>query len=161
MDMLLPDVTIQPFDPKYQRGIDLMLGTIVPEYPEPFFHLPVRKIEELHKLPGRHYWVALSDGEVIGSIGVVVMKDYAVLKSLFVFKIWRGEEKGVANNLMKVATEKAKEEGCKTMYLGTMEQFKPAQRFYEKQGYERVDEKDLPSGFPHNDLDKVFFKKSI
>jgi N-acetylglutamate synthase-like GNAT family acetyltransferase len=161
MDMLLPDITIQPFDTKYQPGVDLMLGTIVPEYPEPFFHLPLRKIEELYTLPGRHYWVALSDDTVVGSVGIVVIGDYAVLKSLFVFKVWRGEEKGVANALMKVATEKAKEEGCKQMYLGTMEQFKAAQRFYEKQGYEQVGAEELPANYPHNELDKVFFKKQI
>lgn len=161
MSVLLPDITIQPFDPKYQPGIDLMMGTIVPEYPEPFFHLPIRKIEELYQLPGRHYWVALNDDTVIGSVGIVVIGDYAVLKSLFVFKVWRGEEKGVAGSLMKVATDKAKEEGCTTMYLGTMEQFKAAQRFYAKHGYEQITEQDLPPGYPSNEIDKVFFKKRI
>jgi ribosomal protein S18 acetylase RimI-like enzyme len=138
-----------------------MLGAIVPEYPEPFFHLPIQKLEELYLLPGRHYWLALSEETVMGSVGIVVINDYAVLKSLFVTKEFRGKEKGVANSLMETATAKAKEEGCRKIYLGTMEQFKAARRFYEKQGYEEVTGQELPDDYPHNVLDKVFFKKKI
>jgi N-acetylglutamate synthase-like GNAT family acetyltransferase len=138
-----------------------MLGAIVPEYPEPFFHLPIKKMEELYLLPGRHYWVALNNNTVIGTVGVVVVKEYAVFKSLFVAKEFRGEEKGVANKLMETATAKAKEEGCKEIYLGTMEQFRAAQRFYEKHGYEEVTVQELPDDYPHNVIDKVFFRKTI
>lgn len=154
-------IRIEPFFSAHQAGVDSMLDTIVPEYAEPFFHTPAKKMDELYLLPDRYYWVALADGLVVGTIGIVVANGYAVLKSMFVNKAFRGGDLQVAGKLIQVATDKAKQYGCEYIFLGTMEQFKAAQRFYEKQGYKEIKMDELPLDFGHNPLDTVFYRLQI
>jgi ribosomal protein S18 acetylase RimI-like enzyme len=47
------------------------------------------------------------------------------------------------------------------VFLGTIDIFQAAQRFYRKNGFEEVPKKDLPSSFPAMTLDNTFFRKKI
>lgn len=154
-------ISIVPFHPAHQQGVDAMLDAIVPEYPEPFFHRPVKKMEELYQLPGRFYFVALAVEEVIGTAGLIISGNYAIIKSVFLAKKYRGPELNVAGRLMDTVTGVAIKHQCHTLYLGTMEQFRRAQSFYEKQGYSSIHIDELPADFPHNALDVVFYKREI
>jgi N-acetylglutamate synthase-like GNAT family acetyltransferase len=154
-------IRITAFSPEYQTGIDNMLDIIQTEYAESFFHQPVRKMEALYLQPNRYYWVALANEKVIGTVGIVVAEGYAVLKSLFVDSVFRGEGMQVAYNLIKTATDTAKQHGAKYIYLGTMAQFKSAQRFYEKHGYNRIQINELPTDYPHNPIDTIFYRMQL
>jgi GNAT superfamily N-acetyltransferase len=154
-------IEIKPFESRYQQGIDEMLDAIAAEYAEPFYHHPYQKIEELALLPGRYYWVALSGEAVAGTAGVFIGDGYAVLKSLFVAGRFRGRELRLADKLVQTATDKARQYNCRYMYLGTMAQFKAAQRFYEKNGYQLLEKNQLPPGYPVNNIDTVFYGKEI
>jgi len=154
-------IKIEPFAPQYQTGVDKMLDAISNEYAESFFHQHAKKMEEVYFLPERSYWVALADGIVIGSVGIITINGYAVLKSLFVNKKFRGNGWLVADRLMRSAIDKAKQMNCMHIYLGTMEQFKAAQRFYEKHGYSRVQINELPLDYSHNVLDTVFYSLQL
>jgi len=138
-----------------------MRAAIVPEYPQAFFHPSSPKMEVLYQLTGHQYWVALADCKVVGTVGVILAGEYALLKSLFLAKEYRGSRLGVASRLTQIATKTAIAAGCRKMFLGTMAQFEAAQRFYEKEGYQRVSIDDLPPAFPHNDFDVVFFMKTL
>ncbi len=151
-------ITIEPFAPVHQAGVDSMLDTIANEFKEPFFHKPVKKMEDLYRLPGRSYWVAIADNVVIGSVGVIIADSYAILKSLFVAKAFRGSELNVAGRLIDCVKDEAVRRGCAQIFLGTMEQFKAAQRFYEKHGYKKIQVKELPGDYPHNALDVIFYR---
>ena len=69
--------------------------------------------------------------------------------------------KGLAEQLLNTATAWAIQHGALRMYLGTMIQFKAAQRFYEKLGFDKIEEEQLPADFPANPVDKVFYTKTL
>ncbi len=154
-------VKIVPFHSSHQPGVAAMRAAIATEYPLPFFHSSSPGMEALSQLPGHKYWVALADDTVVGTVGVIVNGNVAILKSLFVAKEYRGAQAGVALELLNIAIEEATNAGCHNIYLGTMEQFLAAQRFYEKYGFERIGIKDVPNVFPQNDFDVLFFKKQL
>lgn len=139
-----------------------MMAGIQDEYPEAITTHHSTKIEEVYNKPGQKYWVAVTEEEVAGTIGIVLFdNDKAVLKRMMVGKKFRGEEFGTAASLMKVALDWAKSQGAVEVYLGTMSQFAAAQKFYRKNGFSEIAEKELPSLYPQNPMDTVFFMKKI
>ena len=155
-------IQIQPYDPVYQERINAMMAGIQDEYNEIITTRHSTKIQEVYMKPGQKYWVALAEEQVAGTIGIVMFeKDKAVVKRMMVDKDFRGEAYGTANQLMCVALEWAANEGARVVYLGTMTQFVAAQRFYLKNGYVSIPEKELPLQYPQNPMDTVFFKKEL
>ena len=119
-------------------------------------------MEELFVLPNHHYWVARVGEKIIGTVGVIALQNsYATLKSMFLDKAFRHKEQHITMQLLQVATGKAIELNCENMYLGTMTQFKAAQRFYEKNGFDKISGSELPANFPANSVDDVFYVKRI
>ena len=107
-----------------------------------------------------NYWLAIADGKVIGTTAVVPIEDQAVvLKKMMLAKSFRGQ--GVATALLDKARNWSYENGYRQIFLGTMTQFKAAQRFYEKNGFERLSQTELPESFIHNPLDDVFFRSDL
>src|SRR4051812_5539526 len=90
LNRMAPAVDIVPFVPAHQQGVDAMRAAIALEYPLPFFYASSPKMETVYKTPGHHYWVALANDVVVGTVGVIVAGDCAILKSLFVAKEYRG-----------------------------------------------------------------------
>jgi N-acetylglutamate synthase-like GNAT family acetyltransferase len=159
--MNIPVVEIVPFEVIHQRGVDVLYQSIEEEFPEQVFPDTAVSITALSRSAARMYWVALADGKVVGTAGVIFLNDNCCgLKSMFLAKEFRGNKTGIAENLLQKAINKAKEHGCKSICLGTMEQFKAAQRFYEKHGFERVTQNHLPVDFPANNVDTVFYRKT-
>ncbi|NQZ22778.1 MAG: GNAT family N-acetyltransferase [Colwellia sp.] len=75
------------------------------------------------------YWIALVDDNVVGTVGLSLKNDYAILKSMFLQKEFRGASIGLSNMLLKKALTHCKTTKISEIYLGTMVQFKAAQRF--------------------------------
>lgn len=155
-------IEILPFEPHHQPDIDILLASIAWEFEENIFSPSYKKIAELHGLPGRYYWVATTDSRVAGTVGVIVAADgYCVLKAMFVEKVFRGTLYEIAARLLQTAINRSLELKCTEMYLGTMQQFKAAQKFYEKNGFEHINEGELPAGYPGNNMDTVFYRRKI
>jgi N-acetylglutamate synthase-like GNAT family acetyltransferase len=154
-------IRIIPFSPSYQPQVDSLLESIVPEYSQPFYNPNGKKMKDLYQLPGRYYWIALQEQRVAGTAGIVIESQYAILKSVFVAKAYRGAQLQVAYKLVQTATEKAIEHNCRILYLGTMAQFTAAQRFYQKQGYTRIAPGEVPADMLLNEFDTVFYKKEL
>ncbi len=143
-------ITIVPFEPKYDAGINELKLQIAIEY----------SIENTHPnyvapLPDA-YWIALNNGSVIGTLGVIALEKNAVLKRMYLQKEFRGGEK-IAGSLLETAINWCNKKGLYTVYLGTMARFIAAQRFYEKNGFQRIDATGLPYNFPANPVDDVFY----
>ncbi len=139
-----------------------MLADIADEYTEHIFSPVYKKISDLLSLNDRRYWVAVAEGRAVGSIGLITIGEgNSVLKSMFLHKAYRGGEPKVAARLLQTAIEWAKERSCSYIYLGTMSQFEAAQRFYEKNGFVRIEETVLPEDYPSNSMDSVFYRKKI
>ena len=160
--MNIPPVEIVPFEVIHQPGIDLLFKAIEEEYPEQAFSDPSKTITELSRSGNRIYWVALANGIVIGTAGIIILNDNCCgLKSMFLAKEFRGDKGEISKRLLQTAINRATENGYNSMYLGTMGQFKAAQRFYEKYGFVQITQKALPDDFPANTVDTVFYRITL
>ena len=79
------------------------------------------------------------------------------IRKMFVKKEFRGKELGVAQQLLNTLIEHCRELGITDLYLGTVDMLKAAHRFYEKNGFNRINAEDLPSYFPRMMADNVFY----
>ena len=155
-------ITITFFGPKHQADVDTLLEGIQREYTELIYGPDTKKMNEVTLLPGRKYWVALDQGKVIGTIGVMMLSsNNACLKSMMVQKEYRGREMKISNALLAAAMNYAVEQNAVNVFLGTMIQFKAAHRFYLKHGFTMISENQLPADFVKNPVDKVFFMNRL
>ena len=154
-------ITILPFKAENQPGIDTLMADLADEFPFNFYSADAKKIEDLHTLPGRYYWVAMDDNKIVGTVGIIIQNGYAVLKSMFLHRDYRGADKQISLSLLQIAINHARQANIAYMYLGTMAEFVAAQKFYEKYGFSRISVNELPEQFPANTVDTVFFKMLI
>jgi N-acetylglutamate synthase-like GNAT family acetyltransferase len=108
------------------------------------------------------FWVAECGGEVIGTIGLrdIGNGDLA-LRKMFVAVKARGSAAGLAKALLDAAFGRAREMGARAIYLGTTDRFQAAHRFYEKNGFQLVQEDDLPPSFPRMAVDSRFYCREV
>ncbi|MCX0499911.1 GNAT family N-acetyltransferase [Erwinia billingiae] len=108
------------------------------------------------------FWVARMADAVIGTIGLKdIGNNQAALRKMFVAAAWRGRELGIARQMLALLIETAKQRGIKTIYLGTTDRFLAAHAFYEKHGFSRVSQHDLPSTFPLMAVDTRFYALNL
>jgi N-acetylglutamate synthase-like GNAT family acetyltransferase len=105
-----------------------------------------------------NFWIAMHQGAVVGSIGLLdIGHDMAALRKMFVAKEYRGKDKGIAQALLDTAFSWCKASSIQHIYLGTIEKFAAAIRFYEKNGFEEIPQSALPASFPLMKVDHRFF----
>jgi len=108
------------------------------------------------------FWVARHNQQVIGTIALKdIGNDETALRKMFVHENYRGSNKGVAKALLETLLAHATTSKVRTVYLGTTEKYQAAHRFYEKNGFEHVQESALPASFPKMDVDSKFYKKHL
>jgi GNAT superfamily N-acetyltransferase len=150
------------FEPFMQGGVDELMDSISDEFEETIYGPDSKKLTELAAIPGRVYWAAMHGEKLAGTVGIaMISNNNAVLKGMMLHKDYRGKQYGLSSLMLSRAELEAVKIGAKTMYLGTMTQMQGAQRFYEKNGYERIGEQKLPADFPSNPVDKVFYRKEL
>lgn len=103
------------------------------------------------------YWVAVSDGEVVGGIGIAPFdeeKQICELQKLYVREDQQG--KGIANLLMDTALEFARSyyESC---YLETASELVRARYLYQKYNFRLLDEPLMYT--EHSRMDEWYLKK--
>lgn len=107
-------------------------------------------------------WVALLGEDVVGTIALIDIGDGdSALRKMFVRKDVRGAEFGIARALLDILLGHARRHHLRRVLLGTIEQFHAAHRFYEKNGFSLVEEKDLPASFPLMGADTRFYGMSL
>jgi N-acetylglutamate synthase-like GNAT family acetyltransferase len=152
-------INIVDYNPEFQPRIDAMMARIQEEFAEQITSRHSTVLPDVYQLPGQKYWVALSGENVIGTIGLVLYgKNNGVVKRMMVDPAYRGNRFPTAQTLLDTAFDWAREHGVKEIYLGTMQQFVAAQKFYLKNGFEEIPEKKLPSDYPPNPMDTLFYK---
>lgn len=108
------------------------------------------------------FWVARHQQRVVGSIGLKdIGNGEAALRKMFVAAPWRGREFGVAVRLLERLLVAARQRGLKRIYLGTTAKFLAAHRFYEKHGFELIDQAKLPASFPLMAVDTRFYALTL
>ena len=157
---------ILAFEPRRAAAVlDLVLSIQQQE-----FGLPVSADSQtdLLDIPGHYqrgngnFWTALSDGQVVGTIGLLdIGQGRTALRKMFVAAPMRGSRQGVAQRLLGTLLHWCRERGVIEVWLGTTEKFLAAHRFYEKNGFERVEPQSLPRGFPVMAVDTRFYCRRL
>ena len=151
-------VQIVSYKNAHQNGINAMMQEIALEFGEHIFSKPTKQTPILPDT----YWVAIHNKKVIGTVGVLVVNNnVGILKKMMLKREFRGKEFGVSKLLLDTAIKWSQEANISMLYLGTMQQFKAAQIFYERNGFEKTQENKLPSSFLKNPLDTVFYKLNL
>lgn len=148
-------INIVEYQKNHQTGINEMMINISSEFEIGIFS---NETPQTPLIPDV-YWVALIDGNIIGTVGLSLINDYAILKRMFIKKEFRGASIGLSNMLLKKAVSYCVSSKISEIYLGTMAQFIAAQRFYKKNGFDQILKNELPNDFMLNPLDSVFFRK--
>jgi len=108
------------------------------------------------------FWIALQGEEVVGSIALIdIGKGQAALRKMFVKEAYRGASQGVAKRLLETLLDHAGRSGVTEVYLGTTSKFLAAHRFYEKTGFDLIDEAELPDDFPRMAVDTRFYRRRL
>lgn len=119
-------------------------------------------INDFYIKPGGDFLIAILDNQVVGTIGTLKISetDYAIRK-MFVHKDYRGSKYKVAQRLLDQLTILFKTRKVHKVYLGTIDKYQAAIRFYTKNGFIQIDQSKLPEYFPRMKVDNVFFEKVI
>ncbi|WP_343632813.1 GNAT family N-acetyltransferase [Fluviicola sp.] len=149
-------IQIIPFENRYQEAICNMMDQIQDEFDIPFRNPHGKQISDIVDSENR-FWIALDGDHVLGTIGLSRIKPgHAFLRHLFVAKEGRGET-GTAKLLLDTALQEAKKLHYTHIYLGTMEQFKAAQKFYAKNQFICIPKEALPAEMPVSPMDTLFY----
>jgi GNAT superfamily N-acetyltransferase len=117
-------------------------------------------VPAFYRRPGGEFWVARWGREVVGTVAVLYLDERTlVLRKMFVSPDQRGA--GLAATLLDTVVSWAKRRGFQSLVLGTTTEMQGAHRFYARQGFQQVNETDLPAGFPRMAIDSVFFERDL
>jgi len=156
------DVQVTPFVKEDYGGVlDLILpiqqaefGIKITAEDQP----DLRIIPEFYQTGTGGFWVAKSDGRVVGTIGLRdIGNKEAALRKMFVAAAYRGRSFGTAGKLLTALLTAAARHGIRTIFLGTTDQFVGAHKFYERNGFVEIDRRELPEAFPLMTVDTRFY----
>lgn len=157
------DYSIINYEEKYRdQVIDLILDIQKNEGIEVGLskQADLNAISEFYQKDKGNFWVAIEDNNVIATIGLIALnEEIGVIRKMFVNKKYRGS--GLSSNLMNKLINHARENGLHEIYLGTIDIYKAAQKFYTKHGFQKIEKKELPEVFPLMSVDNVFFRIQI
>jgi GNAT superfamily N-acetyltransferase len=94
--------------------------------------------EVLDRLKEGPVWVAVSNGEVVGTASAVVKGDSLYVRGMAVLPLARGRR--VGELLLEQIETYAVEQNCKRLFLSTTPFLDRAIRLYERFGFRRTDE---------------------
>jgi N-acetylglutamate synthase-like GNAT family acetyltransferase len=160
------EMIIETYQEKYKDGIVQLILNIQQNE----FNVPVTikdqpdllNIKDVYCRKGGNFWVAVENEQVIGTIALIDMGNgQAALRKMFVDAAYRGKEKGIGQLLLDKLIDWCRQKDINKVYLGTVEQLHAAKRFYERNGFVKVEKDTLPETFPLMPVDTEFFKLII
>lgn len=159
-------MTILPFSKEYeQQVIDLIVGIQSGEFGVEISaddQPDLKNIENFYQKGKGNFWIALADQELLGTISLVdIGNDQVGLRKMFVKKGFRGKPLNIGQNLVDTAYSWCQKQNIKQIFLGTVPHYYAAHRFYEKNGFSRLDKSNLPKAFHLMEADKWFYTKHL
>lgn len=155
----------------YQQQYDDAIASLIVSIQQHEFNIKItladqpdlQDIDNFYRKGSGNFWCALSPkGELIGTIALIdIGNGMGAIRKMFVKNEWRGKEKNVARALLNTLELWASQHAITALYLGTVEQLKAAQRFYEREGFTLVEVQNLPAQFPRMAVDTIFYKKIL
>lgn len=143
----IPSFQIEPYREEFRDAVATLITTIQQKE----FSIPITLSDQpdLNNVPAAYqqqrgnFWVALDRGSVVGTIALIdVGNNIGVIRKMFVQMDQRGS--GVAQQLFDTLLEWSTAHGFRALYLGTIDKLKAAQRFYEKNGFTKIETDRLP-----------------
>lgn len=157
--------TIEPWTPPDRDAvIDFILGIQRGEFGVPITAADQPDLADVAGFYGKGrggFWVAREEAAIVGTVGLLDHGDGAALRKMFVRSDRRGRAHGLAERLIAQVLGHAGTAGLRTLRLGTRPDMLAAHRFYEKHGFRRVDETELPATFPRMRVDSVFYRLDL
>jgi N-acetylglutamate synthase-like GNAT family acetyltransferase len=154
----------------YQEKYKAEIAQLILNIQQNEFNVPVTisdqpdllDIENFYFRKNGNFWVAVENERVIGTIALIdIGNRQSALRKMFVHKDYRGKEKGIGQLLLNTLIGWCRQKGINEVYLGTVEQLHAAKRFYERNGFVKVEKATLPETFPLMPVDTEFFKLII
>lgn len=156
-------IQIAPYADPHQAGItSLILPIQRIEYGIPITleaQPDLLDIPAFYRRGDGNFWVALANGEVVGSIALLdIGNGEGALRKMFVKAPFRGRAHNVGARLLEALLRWSGMHGFRAVYLGTTDAFVRAHRFYEKNGFREIPKGDLPPAFPVMAVDTRFYR---
>jgi GNAT superfamily N-acetyltransferase len=156
-------LTIRPIHNEYcEQVIDLILSIQQKEFG---LSITIDQQPDLLDLDanyhsgGGNFWGAFVGEELVGTIALINTGHKAgCIRKMFVKAAYRGKEWGTAQKLLDVLLQFCRDKQIIDVLLGTVEQLKAAHRFYERNGFERINVDELPAYFPRMLTDTMFYQ---
>ena len=109
---------------------------------------------------GGEFWIALSDGKVIGTIGLILREQHcAIMKKFFVKKEFRSQKVGLA--LYNMLFKFAENSGVQHIILDTPSVAYESHKFYEKAGFHKISKEELPVPYSYPDRDSILYMLNL
>ncbi len=159
-------ISIAPFSQRYAQGVVEVILTIQ----RVEFAIPItleaqpdlQRISRFYQRGNGNFWVALDEQEVVGTLGLLdISNRQTALRKMFVKASHRGHERGVAKQLLDTLMAWCQTRNVLDIYLGTMDIFFAAHRFYEKNGFQVIERAALPASFPVMAVDNRFYYRTL
>ena len=159
-------IEIVPFASQHLEGV----GTLIVGIQRDEFQIQItledqpdlRNIPTFYQRGAGNFWVAVSEGEVVGTIALLDLgNNQGALRKMFVHASYRGPGHGVSARLLDTLLEWSRARGVNDIYLGTTEKFLAAHRFYERNGFRQLPANELPPGFPKMAVDTRFYRRTL
>ena len=148
-----------------QQATDLILSIQQTEFGIPITledQPDLNNIPSFYQTNNGNFWIVVIENKVAGTIALLdIGNSRGALRKMFVHKDFRGKEYSVGQVLLNTLFKWARQNNFKEILLGTTEKFIAAQRFYEKNGFEEVEEQSLPNEFPVMEVDVKFYRYII
>jgi N-acetylglutamate synthase-like GNAT family acetyltransferase len=108
------------------------------------------------------FWVAKVNSVVVGTIALLdIGQQQCAIRKMFVKSEYRGASYKIAQKLLEVLLEWCQQKQVTAIFLGTIDKYKAAHRFYEKNGFDTCLKSELPDSFPLISVDNVFYAKVV
>lgn len=164
--MILNNIKIIPFTKIYQQQvIDLIVGIQSGEFGVKITaddQPDLTQIKSYYQWGNGNFWIAIQEEQVLGTISLVDIGNEQVgLRKMFVKQGHRGAPFNIGQNLMDIAFDWCSKIAIKQIFLGTVPTYFAAHRFYEKNGFSRLEKTKLPKSFHLMDADKWFYFKDL
>lgn len=162
----MEEIIIKSYTEDYQEAVIHLILDIQQNE----FHIPIKRedqpdlgnIPNFYQSDNGNFWVALCNGQVVGTIALIdIGNNQGALRKMFVKPAFRGGSYSAGRLLLLQLIKWAEEHGIHDIYLGTTDKFLAAHRFYEKNGFIRIDKEALPDAFPIMKVDTRFYKHTV
>ncbi len=137
------NVQIREIQPKDDQAVEAIIRFCLKEYGgdhegTAWCDPDLCRFSQIYGRPEMRYWVAEDqDGQIVGGAGYgPLVQTTCELQKMYTLPQARGT--GIAHQLIETVLEHAAKQ-YETCYLETFSNMIPAQKFYEKHGFKRID----------------------